>query len=86
MATTKKPVKKAVKKVAKKPAPKKAVKKVAAKKPVKKVQLKNIVRAAATGTDEEGRRPAPTSWFAFPVFANFVCGTPRCRFTATQHP
>ncbi len=67
MATTKKPVKKAVKKVVKKPAPKKVVKKAApkkavkkaapkkvvkkvvAKKPAKKVQLKNIVRAAATG-------------------------------------
>jgi len=67
MATTKKPAKKAVKKVVKKSAPKKAVKKAApkkvvkktapkkstkktvAKKPAKKVQLKNIVRAAATG-------------------------------------
>ena len=67
MATTKKPVKKAVKKVVKKPAakkavkkatpkkavkktaPKKVVKKAVAKKPAKKVQLKNIVRAAATG-------------------------------------
>jgi RNA polymerase primary sigma factor len=51
----KKPAKKvavkkaAPKKAVKKAVPKKVVKKVAAKKPAKKVQLKNIVRAAATG-------------------------------------
>jgi len=44
MATTKKPVKKAVKKVVKKPAPKKAVKKAAPKKAVKKAVVKKAVK------------------------------------------
>jgi len=49
-AAPKKVVKKAApKKAVKKVAPKKVVKKVAAKKPAKKEQLKNVVRAAATG-------------------------------------
>ncbi|MDP3402847.1 MAG: sigma-70 family RNA polymerase sigma factor, partial [bacterium] len=47
MATTKKPVKKAVKKVVKKPAPKKAVKKAAPKKVVKKAVPKKVVKKVA---------------------------------------
>ncbi len=47
MATTKKPVKKAAKKVAKKAAPKKAVKKAAPKKAVKKAAPKKVVKKVA---------------------------------------